>query len=187
MSIGLFGGSFNPPHVCHTLATVWAVQTRDLDEVWWIPTFKHAFSKDLVDFEHRRQMCSLATAGFSDVSVSGIEAEMGGESRTVDTVRELRRRHPGQAFALIVGADILDETDEWKEWDALMEMVRLVVVGRQGHRDAPHGDSEAAGLTLPDVSSTRTREALRNRERDWLETWIPGDVLAYIDKHDLYL
>jgi len=185
MSIGLFGGSFNPPHVCHTLATLWALQTRELDEVWWIPTYDHAFDKDLVDFGHRRDMCRLAISDLDNVSVSEIEADLGGESRTVDTVRELTRRHPEETFALIVGADILDETDDWKAWDELMEMVRLVVIGRE--RYGEREDDQSPPITLPDVSSTKTREALRNRDREWLETWIPREVLAYVDDHELYL
>jgi nicotinate-nucleotide adenylyltransferase len=131
-------------------------------------------------------MCRRAVDGYNDVSVSSVEADMGGESRTIDTVRELKSRHPDETFALIIGSDILAETDQWKQWDELMEMVSLVVIGRQGH-DEPSNEGQDGAITLPDVSSTRTREALRQRDRAWLETWIPRRVLTYIDEHELYL
>ena len=132
-NVALFGGSFNPPHICHTLATLWVLQTQPIDEVWWIPTFEHAFSKDLVDFSDRMEMCKEATSDLQNVRINSIEKELGGESRTIDTVQALRGEHPDRAFWLMVGADILEETSRWKDWDGLMELVHLIVVGRRGY------------------------------------------------------
>ena len=184
MNVGLFGGSFNPPHVCHSLVTIWALQTRRLDEVWWIPTFQHAFDKRLVGYDHRRRMCELVTADFRGVRVSNIESELGGESRTIETVRALEEKSPEVDFSLIVGADILEEADEWKAWDELMERVELVVVGRAGYDEAPGEDPST--FVLPDVSSTKVRRALHQRDHSWLDDWIPAEVLDYVDQHDLY-
>jgi nicotinate-nucleotide adenylyltransferase len=183
--IGLYGGSFNPPHVCHTLTTVWALQTHRLDEVWWIPTYQHAFEKSLVSFEHRKAMCRLALDHIEGVSISEIEREMGGESRTIDTVRELRERHPGHDYSLIVGSDILEEAHRWKNWEGLMEMVDLIVIGRKGHQVNTEPDS--AEFRLPDISSTDTRKALRDGNYAPLRYWLSRDVIDYIAEHELYL
>lgn len=180
--VGLFGGSFNPPHICHTLASLWALQVHHLDEVWWIPTYQHAFAKDLASYEHRRRMCELATAPLAQVRIVDIERDLGGESRTIDTVRALQERYPTTRFALIVGADILEETHRWKNWDELMELVDLIVVGRAGF----DGSDNDPGLTLPDISSTTVRSILQSCEYERLHSWVPRAVLDYIAEHRLY-
>jgi len=184
MHIGIFGGSFNPPHVCHVLATVWVYETRPVEEIWWVPTYEHAFDKELESYEHRRQMCEFATEKYPYVRVDGVERELGGRSHTIDTVRKLEEDHTDADFSLIVGSDILEETDDWKQWDALMERVDLIVVGRDEHASA--GASDVSAFALPDVSSTRARRALSGRQREWLREWIPADVREYIEREDLY-
>ena len=183
--IGLYGGSFNPPHVAHTLTTVWAMQTHSLDEVWWVPTFQHAFEKQLVSFEHRKRMCQLAQAHIDGVCISDIERELGGESRTVDTVRALHERYSSHDYSLIVGSDILEESHRWKDWEGLMEMVELVVIGRAGHQSSAEPDS--AQVRLPDISSTKTRKALRAGNYEALRYWLSRNVIDYIAAHQLYL
>lgn len=183
--IGLYGGSFNPPHVCHTLTTVWALQTHRLDEVWWIPTYQHAFAKELVSFEHRVRMCQLAQAHIDGVFISDIERKLGGESRTIDTVRALTERYPKHDYSLIVGTDILEETHRWKNWEGLMELVDLVVIGRAGHNTGT--DPDSAQFRLPNISSTKTREALHRGDYEPLRYWMSRDVIDYIAEHELYL
>lgn len=184
MRIGIFGGSFNPPHVCHVLGSIWALETRDLDRVWWIPAHRHAFGKSLVDYEHRRRMCERVLEDYPKIEISDVERELGGESRTIDTVRELEARRPEAEFALIVGSDILEETDEWKNWSGLVDRVDLIVVGRSGYE--AETDSTEAKFNLPDVSSTSIRRALQEGEAEWLSEWVPGKVLEYIEKYELY-
>lgn len=182
--IGLFGGSFNPPHVCHTLTTVWAMQTHQLDEVWWMPTFRHAFDKALVPYDQRREMCARAIAGLTGVTLCDIERDLGGESRTVDTVRVLRAQNPEHDYALIVGSDILAETERWKDWDGLMKLVDLIVIGRAGHLGDAAPDSTE--FRLPNVSSTEIRRKLTARDYLSLRYWMARDVLEYIQVHQLY-
>ncbi|WP_158542352.1 nicotinate (nicotinamide) nucleotide adenylyltransferase [Lujinxingia litoralis] len=183
--VALFGGSFNPPHVCHTLATLWVLQTQAVDEVWWIPTYQHAFNKELASFEAREAMCQAALHSLNDVRVCTIERELGGESRTIDTVSALQERYPQTRFSLVIGADILSEVDRWKRWDDLMTMVDLIVVGRRGHdRDtAP----DTIDLELPDISSTIIRDALAACDYESVRAWIPARVLDIVSEHRLYL
>ena len=192
--IALFGGSFNPPHICHTLATLWVLQTQPIDEVWWIPTFQHAFNKELAPFEDRVAMCRRAIDDLARVRIDLIEQALGGESRTIDTVQALAERHKNTRFWLVVGADILGEVDRWKDWRGLLQKVRLIVIGRRGfERNAALGadpsalpTADSADLELPDVSSTRIRNALRDRDYDAIGAWIPRSILDYIAEHNLY-
>ncbi|MEC9397903.1 MAG: nicotinate-nicotinamide nucleotide adenylyltransferase, partial [Myxococcota bacterium] len=149
-------------------------------------TYQHAFGKNLVSFEQRVEMCQLATRGLDSVMISQIERELGGESRTYDTVLALRERHPDCDFSLIVGTDILGETHKWKNWDGLMEMVELVVVGRGGFLE-DKTDSQTPSFSLPQVSSTAVRRALAAGQRDGiLRDWMVLEVLEFIDAHGLY-
>ncbi len=193
--IALFGGSFNPPHLCHTLATLWVLQTQPIDEVWWIPTFQHAFDKELVDFDQRMAMCERALCELSRVRVDDIERTLGGESRTIDTVDALQKRYENTQFWLIIGADILSEVHRWKNWEGLMERVGLIVVGRRGYdrddlRDYVASSTDVVDsldLNLPDISSTGIRDALSDGDYEAVRPWIPRSVLQYIAAHNLYL
>ena len=108
-TIGIFGGSFNPPHVAHQMLMLYVLETRDVDAVWMIPTYHHPFAKALLDFEHRCRMCELAAAALGPrVEVSRIEGELARPvSRTLETIEVLRERHPDTSFRLVIGADIL--------------------------------------------------------------------------------
>ncbi len=186
--VGLFGGSFNPPHVCHALATLWARQVAGLDEVWWIPTYKHAFGKDLASFDDRLEMCERALRGLDGASVLDVERELGGESRTIDTARHLLSMHDDVDLHLIIGTDILAEVHLWKNWEGLMELVGLVVVGRSGH-EATEASGVKVELSLPAVSSTRVRAAFESDapdERAFLESWVSAGVLEYARARGLY-
>ena len=157
--IAIFGGSFDPPHVGHVLAVHYVLLTSPVQKVLVIPCGRHAFGKGCVDFYHRIAMCRLAFDRLApDAVVSDIEGHSDKPSYTVDTVRKLRRVHPDHAFELIVGTDILDEMDQWKEADALREMVTLRVLPRLGETE--QATDKETPFYLPQVSSTTIRRML---------------------------
>src|SRR5262245_52962833 len=98
--IGLFGGSFNPPHVAHQLVALYVLETQPVDAVWIAPTFRHAFGKELASFADRVAMCRLAMAPLGErVVISEAEAELAARpgfvsSRTLHLVEMLRAQHP---------------------------------------------------------------------------------------------
>jgi nicotinate-nucleotide adenylyltransferase len=156
----LFGGSFNPPHAAHQLVALYVLETCEIDELWFVPTFSHPFHKPLVDFEHRVAMCELAAAPLgSRVRVSRAEADLAAvpgfvSSRTVELVEMLRAREPARQFHLVIGADILQETAKWHRWDDLCELAPPIVVGRPGYH---LGRGHEVGVTMVDISATRVR------------------------------
>ena len=179
--IGVFGGSFNPPHICHVLACQYALCAQPLDMVIVVPNFQHPFDKDLAPFAHRFWMTRIAFEHLAPfVEISRIEEELGGVSYTIDTVRALRQQNCWAEYHLVVGSDILDEIARWKEYEALVREAPLVVVPRL----AP-GDKPAPGqFGLPAVSSSAIRDRLRLGEDPG--GVLPQGVLTYIREHGLY-
>jgi len=110
MRVAFFGGSFNPPHVAHQLVALYVLETEPVDELWLVPCWKHPFDKVLAPYADRLQMCRLAAAALgSRVKVSDVEGRLGGESRTLRTIKALQQERPDCQLHLVVGGDIETE------------------------------------------------------------------------------
>jgi nicotinate-nucleotide adenylyltransferase len=181
MRIALFGGSFNPPHIAHQMVALYVLETAPVDALWLVPCFRHPFDKPLAPFEDRFAMCERAAAALgARVQVSDIERDIGGESRTLRTVRRLEELHPDHQFSLVIGGDLVAEVPTWYGGAELQKTVPFLVVGRGGS-----GPGAGAGkVAMPEVSSTEVRQALR--ERKSVEGLVPRAVLDYIYERGLY-
>jgi nicotinate-nucleotide adenylyltransferase len=172
--VAVFGGSFNPPHVGHAMVTQWLLSTNMADEVWLLPTVSHALGKSLPPFAKRVAWCRALAAGLdARVQVNEIEMTLSRPSFSINTLRALQARHPDTIFRLVVGSDILDETDAWHEWDAIVAEFTPIIVGRAGY------PVDGVALYFPEVSSSdiRTRVA-EGRSVDGL---VPHAVLDAMD------
>ena len=177
--ISVFGGSFNPPHVAHLRAALWVLQQDLSDRVWLQPTYRHAFDKPLVDFEHRVRMCRLLAEEHAEtISVSECEKTIPGVSYTVDILTALRNRFPEYIFSLILGSDLHGQKHLWKSFDQIEATTRIHWIGRRGY------DDEAYDFVLPDISSSTIRKRIRSNQ-PVTEMLTPG-VLRYIREHQLY-
>lgn len=184
-SIGIFGGSFNPPHTAHVLVCQFALCVWPLQRILVIPTYKHPLHKPLEPYEHRLAMARLAFASLSHlVEVSTLEQEMGGVSYTIDTVRELRRRYPQTQLHLILGSDILQETCRWKDYDLLQREAPPLVVPRLETTPISAGPHAPSQFFLPAISSTEIRDKLRRGQDTGFA--LPYQVRDYISQHGLY-
>lgn len=177
-TVAVFGGSFDPPHLGHTLAAAYVLTGYRVDQLVVVPTAQHPFDKDLSPFHHRLRMCQLAMARLRDVSVSDIEASLGGESRTLRTLQALKVRWPDVQLRLVLGSDLVPETPHWHNFPAIERLAPPLVVQRSGHETAP--DAPA----LPMVSSTEVRQ--RARTDASLEGLVCPTVADYIAEHGLY-
>jgi nicotinate-nucleotide adenylyltransferase len=182
VKVAVFGGSFNPPHVSHVLACVLLLSADDVDQVLVVPAFRHPFSKALAPFPDRLAMCNLAMGWIPGVTVSPLEAEIGGESRTLHTLKHLGAAHPDWSMRLAIGADILGEAPRWLGFEEIAQLAPPIVLGRAGVR----GTSPTTGVELPEVSSTRIRSALQRGNARELAGLLPRTVLEYIRERDLY-
>jgi nicotinate-nucleotide adenylyltransferase len=184
-AVAIYGGSFDPPHISHVLAAVYALKVGGFEQVLVVPVFEHAFQKQLTPFQHRLRMCELSFSGIAGVEVSPVERELETPSLTLRTVLHLSSAHPDWAMRLLIGSDVLSDTSKWHAFERISELAPPYVVARPGFE---HPSAHAA--LLPDVSSTRVREALATRgtseSDELLAGCMPSAVLAYADEHDLY-
>jgi nicotinate-nucleotide adenylyltransferase len=167
--------------VAHVLAVTYLLSTQDVDRILVIPCFLHPFAKELAPFEDRMAMCEAAMGWLPKTTISRVEEELGGESRTLRTVEHLHASHPDWRMRLVVGADILLEGRRWHGFDRVVELSPLLVLGRAGF-----GASGSPAPVLPEISSTAIREAVRAGRRDEIEALVPREVLSYIEEHRIY-
>lgn len=191
--IGLYGGSFDPPHIAHVLVAGWVLSLGKVDEVWVIPSGGHPFGKSLAPFADRFEMCRRAFACFGDrVRLLDIEKEPQ-THYTIQTLRRLAELYPDYRWRWIMGSDTLDDAPKWREFDEVMRLAPPLVIPRRGYRlrgarmhGQARGEGPGADFTLPDVSSTLIRRKLRERRLDDLAGLVPSTVLQWIHDRSLY-
>ena len=176
--IAIFGGSFNPPHVAHVLAVVYALSTAPIDEVLVVPVFRHPFAKELASFDERLAMCQLGLGWIPNVTVSPVERELGGESLTLRTVEHLAQVHPEWSLRLLIGADVLGDLPKWHRFDRIAELAVPLVLGRVGVVPPSPGEGPVPIPTaplpvLPRVSSTEIRAAIAAGDLDAVRARVP--------------
>lgn len=132
LRVGLFGGSFNPPHRGHLHASELALKRIGLDRVWWLVSPGNPL-KETAGLPPLAERIAAARALVRDprILVSGLEAEIG-TRYTHDTVAYLRRRCPGVRFVWIMGADILGQLHRWQRWREIAELVPFAIIDRPG-------------------------------------------------------
>ena len=154
MRIGLYGGSFNPPHAGHLHVSRIALRALDLDRLWWLvtpgnPLKSHAELQGL----DQRIAAARGLARIPAIEVLSIEADIG-VSRSLDTLAWLKRRLPLVHFVWVMGADNLAGFHRWHGWRQIAATVPICVVDRPG-------------FTLPALASPAARAfAGTQRDRD---------------------
>ena len=111
--VGLFGGSFDPPHIGHIAIADFILNDRQLDEILFVVShiqWQKAVDREILDSHHRFEMVKLAIRDFDHFSVSGIEIDRGGDSVTVETLEVLHNQDPTAQYELIIGEDIASTT-----------------------------------------------------------------------------
>ena len=212
-SLGILGGTFNPPHLGHLAAARHARRELGLERVLLVPTHTTPYKANAENAEdrrdpgpeHRLRMCRLAVEGVDGVSVCAVEIERGGLSYTVDTLRSLHASHPHAELTFIVGADTASTLGSWREPERLLELAQLAVATRAGAArrrvlealgaieladgaggEARTGADRVRFLDMPpiDVSSSLVRRRVAGAEA--VDDLVGPAVAGYIAEHGLY-
>lgn len=132
MRIGLFGGSFNPPHEGHELVSRIALRRLRLDRLWWLVSPGNPL-KDRSGLAalNARIDATRRLARDPRIVVTGIEAQIGSRY-TADTLRFLHARCPGVRFVWIMGADNLLQFHRWRDWEAILRTTPVAIIDRPG-------------------------------------------------------
>ncbi|MCG6987586.1 MAG: nicotinate-nucleotide adenylyltransferase [Gemmatimonadetes bacterium] len=194
LRLGVFGGTFDPPHVGHVAVAREVADRLRLDRVIWMPAGAppHKPEQPVSPAPVRLEMTRAAAAGEPRFEVSELEIRRPGPSYTVDTLRELRGAYPGADLFLILGADqIRTFATGWREPGTILELATLALMDRAGDDavaaspDLP-GMERAAHVPVPrvDVSSTEVR-ALVAAGGD-VSALVPAGVLVVMEREGLY-
>lgn len=132
MRIGLFGGTFDPPHSAHRDASLLAMKRLKLDRVWWLVTPGNPLkdTRGLQPLE-KRMAAARALTHHPRIDVTGLEAVIN-TRYTYDTLEFLKRRCWGVKFVWVMGADNLRSFSRWQNWRGIANLMPMAVVDRMG-------------------------------------------------------
>lgn len=212
LKVGVFGGSFNPPHMGHLNSLQTITKKAGLGKVHVVPAAQNPLKAQTEGPtpEQRLEMTKLAVESWGpQYFVDDQEIKRGGVSYTIDTVRELRKIVESENLYLIIGIDQFHQMDKWKDLKELLTEANLIVTSRTGH-DFPEDKNDLpakikklvaeydfnfielttgrniqfVNLQDIDISATELRKWLRTGKN--VEKYIPLSVESYIRKNKLY-
>ena len=133
-NIGLFGGTFNPPHMGHYSLAKEAKKEFNLDRVFFIPAFipPHKEPRNVMDAEHRMEMVKLLTSGDPDFVVSDYEINRKSVSYSIETVKHFKTEFPETKIHFLIGSDAFFHIDTWKKSQELVSLIDFIVFPRAG-------------------------------------------------------
>ena len=204
MRIAILGGTFDPIHNGHLAAAHSVAETFQVDQLHFVPAFTppHKVALGLTSPFHRFAMVALATVSIERFRTSTIEVDALEKRYTVDTLETMKRSHPGAELLFIIGTDMFQEIESWRNYRRLFELAHMVIVNRPGF---PFRENvvpfqlltEKKAVALPEkpavfylpfvrqpISSTEIRDE-RKRGAD-VSQWVPPLVWNYIEKNKLY-
>jgi nicotinate-nucleotide adenylyltransferase len=187
--LGIFGGSFDPPHLGHLLPVIDAAEALGLDAVRFVPAAVQPFKAGRASAgpEHRLAMTERLVAGVPGFAADRTEIDRAGLSFTVDTLATLAAETPGAALVLVVGADAFALFDQWRDPERIRALAEVAVLVRGG--ETPPDGGTRAGVKLlqtrrVDISSTELRARVAHGRT--IRGFVPDAVADYIAEHRLY-
>jgi len=190
---GIFGGTFDPPHIGHLIVTEDVRMRFDLDRIVFVPSARppHKIQSPMTESVHRYRMTELAIRGNPHFEVSDCEIQRPGASYTVDTVKHFRRVYGRDCeLFFIMGGDSIFEIDTWKNPEEIVNDCTVIVTSRPGFDLSGINDRFKEKVISTDVtrigiSSTMIRE--RIRDGGSIAGLVPEAVETYIRKEGLYV
>lgn len=187
MGTGVLGGSFDPVHHGHLIAADRAAEALGLDRVLFVPCATQPLKPTgpVASADDRRAMLALALAGHPHFALEPMELERSGPSYTVDTLRVLRSRDPGDRLVLILGADAAAELPRWRAADQVARLAEVAVLTRPG---VPEVQSVFVThyVATPAIEISASEIRARCLAAKSIRYLVPDAVAEYIARHGLY-
>ncbi len=195
--IGLFGGTFDPPHIGHLILASEAVHQFDLSRLLWMlaPDPPHKLEQPITPLPYRLEMLQRTIAGNPSFEISHLEIDRPGPHYTIDTVRLLSQLEPNADIVLLLGGDSLRDLPTWRLCaDLVAEVSKIGVMRRPGDPfDMPALEAKIPGVTgkvsfidapLQDLASREIRRRAANGEA--YRYYVLPPVYEYIEANHLY-
>jgi len=192
MKIGIFGGTFNPPHIGHLIVVEHVRQSMGLTKVIFVPAAvaPHKREMEIIEPHHRAEMLRRATNGNDAFEVSDIEIRRGGISFSVNTLQEFKKIYPNDLMHLIIGMDNLTEFHTWREPEKIIGLAGIIAMTRPGvslnMAQIPLGEKITL-CEVPEIAISSSEIRKRVREGKPIRYLVPVSVAEYIREHRLYL
>lgn len=196
MRIGLFGGSFNPPHLGHMHLAESVHDALRLDEVRLIPSkiSPHRSMAEYAPEQDRLAMCRLAAEGYPWMRAEDYELRQEQVSYTYYTVRHFADMYPDAELFWLVGGDMLESFTSWHRWEEILRMASLAAVAREpgeyarlsdaAARLQQYGRVELVNVESFAISSTKIREMVGKCQN--YPCYLPEKIVQYIRENNLY-
>jgi nicotinate-nucleotide adenylyltransferase len=131
--IGIFGGSFDPPHVGHLGISKLAIKKLSLDEIYWCVTKKNPHkNKAFFSLPERIKKSKVITNKIKKIKIKFFENKLK-SNNTIDLVKYLKKKHEKNIFFLIIGSDNLIKFHKWKNWKLLPKLIEIIVFSRKDY------------------------------------------------------
>jgi nicotinate-nucleotide adenylyltransferase len=190
--LGIFGGSFDPPHIGHLLVAVDAFESLSLDKLFFVPAAVQPLKVGMASAaaHQRLAMVRLLVGADQRFAVDSVEIDRAGLSYTVDTLETFAQRFPNAERFFLIGEDAMTAFEAWRDPEQILKLAKLAILRRQGSgAEGGDGMSLPAGtIALPtrlvDVSSTEIRERIRKGKS--IRGFVPESVAAFIETERLY-
>jgi nicotinate-nucleotide adenylyltransferase len=186
MKIGLLGGSFNPPHIGHILVAQQVLDFTDLDEIWFLPAYKHTFDKPLAPIASRLAMVTLLKV--KNTRLSTLESDYKLDGNTINLLPILKKEYKDDSFTFIIGSDQLPTFHKWGSWEKLLTQQKFLVVERAGYPLIPLYKGmqvlKNPAFITTNISSSMVRHRVKKNLS--IEYLVPPTIATYIKKHNLY-
>lgn len=192
MKIGVFGGSFNPPHKMHLNIGLELVNKQYVDKVIYVPTgSKYKYKNNLLPDKNRLEMLEILTKKYANLNVN--DHELKDEVvYTCETLAYFKELYPNDDIYFVCGADNLSYIDKWKNGEDILNNYKIIAMKRKGEdidellekfKEYKH-NIVVADIEQRDISSTDIRERIKNNEN--VLDVLDKDVYEYIRKNKLY-
>lgn len=180
MKIGIFGGSFNPPHQMHKQIALNLINQHYVDKVIYVPTGNYYQKKDLIDIEYRLDMLKLMCANNPQLDVSDFERQ-NTLVYTYQTLDYFKKLYPDDEIYFICGSDNLINFVTWKNYQYILNNYQLLVIMREGSILNLPKDANIiiTNISSQNLSSTQLRDHMDKTKLD-------DNVYEYIQKNKLY-